>query len=99
MVAESFEATRFSRRIPRTKVPAKRVPQFIRQVASYYKKNRNNDETFNGFTDRIGLQPFEAMATALAQVGALGPGTQELYTDWGKSETYKLERGEGECAA
>jgi sulfite reductase beta subunit-like hemoprotein len=96
---ESFEATRFGKRIPRTKVPAKRVPQFIRQVASYYKKNRNNSETFNGFTDRIGLQPFEAMATALAQVGALGPETQELYTDWSKSETYKLERGEGECAA
>ena len=52
-----------------------------------------------GFTDRIGLQPFEAMASELAHVGALGPETQDLYTDWSKSETYKLERGEGECAA
>ena len=95
---KSVEDTRFGQRLPGVKVPAKRVPQVIRQIATYYKDNRLDGEEFNQFVDRVGRKFIEEIAVQYRDVAALGPDTQDLYMDWSKAEIYKLERGEGECA-
>ena len=92
------EDTRFGQRLPGLKVPAKRVPKFIRQIASFYKESRLDGEEFNQFIDRMGTKPIEEIASQYKDIGSLGPDTQDLYMDWEKTEVYKLERGEGECA-
>ena len=92
------EDTRFGQRLPGVKVPAKRVPKFIRDVAVLYKENRLDGEEFNQFIDRVGTKPVEELASQYKNLEALGPDTQDLYMDWGKLDRYKLERGEGECA-
>ena len=92
------EDTRFGQRLPGVKVPAKRVPQLIKHVATFYKDSRLDGEEFNQFIDRVGTKPIEEIAGQYRELAPLGPETQDLYMDWQKTDLYKLERGEGECA-
>ena len=93
-----IEDSRIGTRIPRVKVPAKAVPGVIREVTSYYKDNRQNQESFNQFLDRVGLEELTAVATAAQQAAANAEGGSDLFFDWERSNLYVLERGEGECA-
>ncbi len=92
------EDTRFGQRLPGVKVPAKRVPEVIKDIAGFYKENRQDSEEFNQFLDRVGTKPIEEIAARYKDVAPLGPDSMDLYVDWSKTEVYKLERGEGECA-
>ncbi|MGH2376404.1 MAG: nitrite/sulfite reductase [bacterium] len=80
------------------KVPARRVPEVIRDFVAFYKEHRQDDEEFNSFVDRVGLKPFEAIAATYRDVAPLNADTLRLYMDWGKDMPFKVERGEGECA-
>ena len=82
----------------KTKVPAKRVPQLVRDIIEYYQAQRQEGETFNQFVDRVGKEPFEAIAERNKEVGPLNRENIGTYIDWGKTILYKVERGEGECA-
>lgn len=93
----SSDATRFGRRV-KTKVPAKRVPQLTRHILDFYQGQRQNGESFNQFVDRMGTEPFEAIAEEYKDPGLLNRENIGTYLDWGKTVLYKLERGEGECA-
>ncbi len=95
---KNIEDTRFGQRLPGVKVPAKMVPQVIKDITGYYKENRSDGEEFNQFIDRIGTKPIEEIAVQYRDVGELGPDTIDMYMDWAKDTVYKLERGEGECA-
>ncbi|PZC47371.1 MAG: sulfite reductase (NADPH) hemoprotein beta-component/sulfite reductase (ferredoxin) [Chloroflexi bacterium] len=88
---------RFGVRV-KNKVPAKRVPQLLRHYITYYQEQRKNDEPFNDFVDRVGTDPFEAIALEYKDAGPLNKDNIDTYLDWSKSVLYKLERGEGECA-
>jgi sulfite reductase beta subunit-like hemoprotein len=93
-----IEDSRIGTRIPKVKVPAKLVPQVVRQVTSYYKENRQGQETFNQFLDRVGVAGMAAIATAAQNVVESIETDSELYYDWERTNIYKLERGEGECS-
>ena len=71
----------------------------LKQVVSYYKENRSSDsEKFNQFLDRVGLEGITEVAEKAEQALAdVTPGS-DLYIDWERTNAYKLERGEGECA-
>lgn len=88
---------RFGYRV-KTKVPAKRVPEMMDDVLSYYRDQRNDGEKFNDFVDRVGVAPFEELLVKFKEIGKLNKENIDAYMDWGKSIIYKLERGEGECA-
>jgi len=88
---------RFGHRV-KTKVPAKRVPEMITGVLSYYQSERSDGEKFNDFVDRVGVAPFEELLGKFREVGKLNKENLDSYMDWGKTILYKLERGEGECA-
>ena len=92
------EDTRFGQRLPGVKVPAKRVPQVIRQIVGFYKENHLEGEEFGPFIDRVGTEPMVRIVKQYNEVGPLSPENQDLYMDWAQTAVYKLERGEGECA-
>ncbi|MCH7655337.1 MAG: nitrite/sulfite reductase [Chloroflexi bacterium] len=88
---------RFGHRV-KAKVPAKRLPEFMTDILTYYQGERGDGERFNDFVDRVGTGPFEELAGKYRDVGALNKANLATYMDWGKTVIFKLERGEGECA-
>ena len=92
------EDSRIGTRIPKVKVPAKLAPRMVREIASYYKDNRQDDESFNGFLDRVGVEELTAVAAAIQESATSGQVGGDLYVDWERTSNYVLERGEGECA-
>jgi len=94
----NVQDSRIGTRIPRVKIPAKAVPGVLKHVVSYYKDNRNDGEKFNQFLDRVGLEELTEVAEKAQQtVSAAAPGS-DMYIDWERTNQYKVERGEGECA-
>ncbi len=92
------EDSRIGTRIPKVKVPAKLVPGMVREIATYYKDNRADGESFNQFLDRVGLEELTAVASSIQESATNGEVGGELYVDWERTTNYVLERGEGECA-
>ena len=92
------EDSRIGTRIPRVKVPAKLVPHMVREIASYYKEQRRAQESFNQFLDRVGLEELTTVAAEAQAKAATAEAGSDMYVDWERTNLYKLERGEGECA-
>ena len=92
------EDSRIGTRIPKVKVPAKLAPRMVREIATYYKDNRQNGESFNTFLDRVGVEELTAVAAAIQESATSGEVGGDLYVDWERTNNYVLERGEGECA-
>ena len=82
----------------KTKVPAKRMPEAVKQVLTFYQQERNEGELFKDFALRVGAPAFEPLLAEFKEVGELNRDTIQEYMDWDKTVIYKLERGEGECA-
>ena len=93
------EDSRIGSRIPKVKVPAKLVPSVLREITNYYTRERRDDqEGFNQFLDRVGLEEVTQVASQAAQVSQTAEPGSDLYFDWERTNAYVLERGEGECA-
>ena len=92
------EDSRIGTRIPKVKVPAKLVPGMVREIATYYKNNREDGESFNNFLDRVGVEELTNVAAAIQESAASKEVGGDLYVDWERTNNYVLERGEGECA-
>ncbi len=92
------EDSRIGTRIPKVKVPAKLAPRMVREIATYYKDNRQDGEAFNAFLDRVGVEELTAVAAAIQESATRGEVGGDLYVDWERTNNYVLERGEGECA-
>ncbi len=74
------------------------MPGVLKDVVSYYKDNRSDGEKFNQFLDRVGLEELTEVAAKAQEAAAEAAPGSDLYVDWERSNIYKLERGEGECA-
>ena len=93
------EDSRIGTRIPRVKVPAKAAPGVLKTIVTYYKQNRTDEsEKFNQFLDRVGLEELTNVAVAAEESAQAADPGGDMYVDWERSNVYKLERGEGECA-
>jgi sulfite reductase beta subunit-like hemoprotein len=90
-------ATRFGQRL-KVRLPAKRVPEAVERWLRFYEEERSAEETFNEFVDRVGTAEFEAKVKDLTMPIEFSLATLEHFVDWSRSEPYKVERGEGECA-
>ena len=73
------------------------MPELVSALTKYYSKNRKNDEEFNDFLDRAGVETISDIVKRYAEIPPNGAASN-LYMDWEKTILYKLERGEGECA-
>jgi sulfite reductase beta subunit-like hemoprotein len=92
-----IEDSKVGTRIPLVKVPAKAAPAIVREITSYFKKNRQEAEGFNAFLDRVGLEELTAVAAEAQRKAQEAEPGSDLYFDWDRTNVYKLERGEGEC--
>ncbi len=82
----------------KARLPAKRVPDAVERWVRFYEEGREDGEEFNAFVERVGTDPFEAKVKDLAMPVEFGLETLNQFIDWSRSDPYKVERGEGECA-
>ena len=82
----------------KARLPAKRVPEAVERWLRLYEAERADGEEFNDFVERIGTDRFEAKVKQLTLPAEFSLETMNEFIDWSRSEPYKVERGEGECA-
>jgi sulfite reductase beta subunit-like hemoprotein len=82
----------------KARLPAKRVPEAVERWVRLYEKERDDGEEFNAFVERVGTDRFEEQVSELAMPVEFGLETLNHFIDWNRSDPYKVERGEGECA-
>jgi sulfite reductase beta subunit-like hemoprotein len=82
----------------KVRLPAKRVPEAVERWLRHYEAERSDGEVFNAFVERVGTGAFEELVKDLAMPADFGLETMNEFIDWHRSEPYKVERGEGECA-
>jgi sulfite reductase beta subunit-like hemoprotein len=82
----------------KSRLPAKRVPEAVERWLRLYEAERHDDEEFNAFAERVGTERFEAEVKELTLPAEFSLETMNQFIDWSRSEPYKVERGEGECA-
>jgi sulfite reductase beta subunit-like hemoprotein len=82
----------------KVRLPAKRVPDAVERWIRHYEAERTEGETFNEFVARMGTEPFEELIADLALPAEFSLETMSQFIDWNRSEPYRVERGEGECA-
>ena len=74
------------------------MPDVIKKITTHYKEQKNDGESFNQFLDRVGMEQVGEIAAAAAASAQSAASGSDLYFDWERTNIYKLERGEGECA-
>jgi sulfite reductase beta subunit-like hemoprotein len=87
----------FGRRL-RSRLPAKRVPDAVERWLRMYEAERDAEETFDAFAERVGNERFEAEIGELTMPAEFSLETMQEFIDWNRSSPYKVVRGEGECA-
>ena len=79
-------------------VPAKRIPEVVEQLTGRYVSEREKNELFKAFIQRIGKVQVKTMLDDLTKI----PTHEEdptLYTDWGDNREFTIgDIGVGECA-
>lgn len=80
------------------RIPAKRVPDAVERWLRFYESDRQGEEQFSDFVERVGTEPFEDLAKDLTLAVDFNDETKEIFVDWQRTGLYKMERGEGECA-
>ena len=82
----------------KARLPAKRVPDAVERWIRHYEEKRNDGETFNEFVERTGTEEFESLISDLKLPVEFNADNLVHFIDWNRSEPYRVERGEGECA-
>jgi sulfite reductase beta subunit-like hemoprotein len=82
----------------KARLPAKRVPDAVERWIRHYEDDRYDGETFKEFADRVGTEPFEELISDLKLPVEFNSENLLHFIDWNRSEPYRVERGEGECA-
>lgn len=77
-------------------VPARPVPDIIRELISAYKEHREDGESFSDWAART---PDDAIIERLRAYSDLENAAADTFIDWGDTEVYSLKLGRGECAA
>jgi len=79
------------------KVPARRGPDAVRALLEHYRKNRQPNEIFRAYVERIGIP---AIKEVLAPFTTVDQNDPKKYEDLGaEGVAFKMEMGKGECAA
>jgi len=82
----------------KARLPAKRVPDAVERWIRHYQENRDEGEEFNAFAERVGPEVFQEQVKDLALPIEFNADNLVHFIDWSRTEAYKVERGEGECA-
>jgi sulfite reductase (ferredoxin) len=79
-------------------VPSKRIPETIQRLTDKFVKDRQKDESFQSFVQRIGKSEIRSLLRDLMVIPShdVEPG---LFSDWGDPREYTIaDIGKGECA-
>ena len=74
------------------------MPDAVERWVRLYEAERDDGEEFNAFVERVGTDRFEDEVKDLSMPVEFSLETMDQFIDWSRSEPYKVERGEGECA-
>jgi len=85
---------RFGRQI--MSVPARPIPAIIRELLTFYQQDRQRGESFSEW---VGRTPDNAVTERLRPLATVTSASEDIFLDWGDSETFSLKLGRGECAA
>lgn len=98
-VGGSYEGgeVRYGRRL-KVRLPAKRVPEAVERWVRFYQAEREADEEFGAFVDRVGPEQFEARVRDLAMPVQFSLENMGFFIDWNRTAPFSVVRGEGECA-
>jgi sulfite reductase beta subunit-like hemoprotein len=98
-IGGSYEGgdVRYGQRL-KARLPAKRVPDAVERWVRYYESERDGEETFNAFVDRVGTAEFEARVKDLSMPVEFNLENMSYFIDWTKNAPFEVVRGEGECA-
>jgi sulfite reductase beta subunit-like hemoprotein len=88
------DGVQFARQI--MAVPARPIPAIIRELLAFYQADRQRAETFSAWVSRT---PDKAIKNRLLPLAEVNANTEDLFVDWGDTETYSLKLGRGECVA
>jgi sulfite reductase beta subunit-like hemoprotein len=88
------DGVRFGRQI--MSVPARPIPAIIRELLTFYQTDRQPTETFSAWVTRMPDKTIKDRLLPLAEVTAT---SEDIFVDWGDTETYSLKLGRGECVA
>ncbi len=88
------DGVQFARQI--MAVPARPIPAIIRELLAFYQADRRRAETFSAWVSRT---PDKAIKNRLLPLAEVNASTEDLFVDWGDTETYSLKLGRGECVA
>ena len=88
------DGVRFGRQI--MAVPARPIPAIIRELLTFYQQDRQRGESFS---DWVGRTPDSAVVERLRPLATVTNSTEDIFLDWGDTETFSLKLGRGECAA
>jgi len=89
----SASGVRFARQV--VPVAAQRIPEALRELLQFYRQDRDRDEPFRSWAQRI---PDQEVTRRLAPFTDTSGEVEDLFIDWGDQETYSLKLGRGECA-
>jgi sulfite reductase beta subunit-like hemoprotein len=77
-------------------IHARRIPEAVDRIVSFYERERQDGETFAVFAQRKGVEGFRPVVDHLTK---LDPSDVSLRYDWGEDTGFKLNVGQGECAS
>jgi sulfite reductase (ferredoxin) len=80
------------------RLPAKRIPEAIERWIRHYEANRNEDEEWGAFVERVGTAELEGLVKELSLPVDFGLETMNMFIDWNRDVPFQVIRGEGECA-
>jgi sulfite reductase (ferredoxin) len=82
----------------KVRLPAKRVPDAVERWLRLYEAEREGEEAFNAFAERVGTTRFEDEVRDLALPIEFSLENMGHFMDWQRGEPFQVIRGEGECA-
>jgi sulfite reductase beta subunit-like hemoprotein len=86
------DGVRFGRQI--LSVPARPIPAIIRELLAFYQQDRQPGESFSAWVART---PDKNIVERLRPLVEVTNATEDIFLDWGDTETYSLKLGRGEC--
>ena len=98
MGGSQIKPVRIGKRL-KIKIPSKRIEEAVHVIVDDYVEHRKANEIFIDYVDRIGVDAYEDLLKPVSTVPALDKDSIGYYIDWNRDMLYKVERGEGECAA
>ncbi len=83
--------------VPVAQIPARRIPDAVRELLLYYRQNKKNEEHFRDFVARLGKAAFRTLLGKYQSVASY-EDSPELFRDLGVEEEFHVMVGAGECA-